>query len=466
MTKVGVGVGRGRGDDDPLRPAGEVRRRGVALGEAPGRLDDDLDAELTPAQRRRVALGEDLDHVGVDDEVGALHLDRSRVAPVRRVVAEQVGVHLRAEKIVYRDDLDVRARFTATRRKLRPIRPNPLIPTRTVMSLLPLSKFRRRATWGRGGTVFVAEADSSDPGSPPWATVKGYLVRKPGGDTCRPHAGTRRFPSATGRRRGGGPREKSPGPAGGGRAPRRARLSGASRRYSRWRSTRMTSPPGEKGQEERDEVVDARQELDRLGRGHDVVGTSSSRPLCGRNASTQCGFGRNRAVEYEVGLSGRPFLKPNETIEVSSWPVVSRTANNSTRRARSSWTFVSDVSRTTSAPARSGSRSACLDRCQHALGLDGVTPAGAGEPPDKDLVGGLEVEDAHPGARSAQVLDRRDDLGDGLRPSPPTTKQNRSRSLPWSVASSATLLTKAGEVVDDEPAEVLERRGRGRLSRP
>ena len=97
-------------------------------------------------QLGRVAFGEDLDHLAVDDEVAPLHLDGAREASVGRVVPQQVGVDLRREQVVHRHDLDVGGVVSRTaRRKLRPIRPNPLIPTRTVISHHP--SFSARHAW-------------------------------------------------------------------------------------------------------------------------------------------------------------------------------------------------------------------------------------------------------------------------------------------------------------------------------
>ena len=137
-----VGLGRRRGDDDLLRARLEVLGGVRALGEEAGRLDDDVDAEVAPRQRGRVALGEHLDLVAVDDQhaVADGHLARERA--VDRVVLEQVAERPGVGDVVDRDDLDVSADSCAARKTLRPMRPKPLMPTRTAMRPRSLSQWR------------------------------------------------------------------------------------------------------------------------------------------------------------------------------------------------------------------------------------------------------------------------------------------------------------------------------------
>ena len=97
----------GRGDDHLLRAALEVRR-GLLLGrEEAGALEHDVDAERRPRQLGGIALREHLDAVAVDHHRVAVDLDRARELAVRRVVAGQVRVGLRAAQIVDRDDREI-----------------------------------------------------------------------------------------------------------------------------------------------------------------------------------------------------------------------------------------------------------------------------------------------------------------------------------------------------------------------
>ena len=103
-----VGAGRRGRDDDLAGTCLEVLCRTLALGEEPGRLDDDLDAEVAPGQRRGVALGQHLHVLAVDHELAVAGLDRARIAPVDRVVAQQVRKRRGAGEVVHRHDLEAR----------------------------------------------------------------------------------------------------------------------------------------------------------------------------------------------------------------------------------------------------------------------------------------------------------------------------------------------------------------------
>ena len=112
------------------------------VGEEAGGLDDDVDAEVAPRQRGRVLLDlEGLDlGVADDDDVVALEADVLGVAAQDRVVLQQVRQAGVVGEVVDRDDLDVGllpSAFCAARarKKLRPMRPKPLTPTRTVTCL-------------------------------------------------------------------------------------------------------------------------------------------------------------------------------------------------------------------------------------------------------------------------------------------------------------------------------------------
>jgi hypothetical protein len=74
----------------------------------------------------------DLDLAAADVDRVAVDLHLAREAAVHAVEAEQVGVGLDRAEIVDRHDLDVGAAdSTMARRTLRPMRPKPLIATRT-----------------------------------------------------------------------------------------------------------------------------------------------------------------------------------------------------------------------------------------------------------------------------------------------------------------------------------------------
>ena len=86
-----------------------------------------------PGQLGRVALGEHLDLLAVDGDRAVAGLDRARERPQRRVVLEQVGERVRVGDVVHRHELEVEPRSQAARKKFRPMRPKPLIPTFTDM---------------------------------------------------------------------------------------------------------------------------------------------------------------------------------------------------------------------------------------------------------------------------------------------------------------------------------------------
>ena len=99
----------GRGADDDLLGAGVDVRLGLrGIGEDARALEDDVDAEVAPRQGGRVALGQDLDLTAVDDDRRVAGPDVARVGAVRRVVLEQVRVHLRVDQVVDGHDLHVR----------------------------------------------------------------------------------------------------------------------------------------------------------------------------------------------------------------------------------------------------------------------------------------------------------------------------------------------------------------------
>ena len=134
----GVGAG-GRGRDDHEGRAGvEVGGRLVAVGEEAGRLDDDVDAEVAPRQLRRVALGEDLERVAVDRDAVVGRLDVVVEPAEHRVVLSRWAIVSTEPRSLAATKSMSAPGCLAARKKLRPMRPKPLMPTRMVMSRAPL----------------------------------------------------------------------------------------------------------------------------------------------------------------------------------------------------------------------------------------------------------------------------------------------------------------------------------------
>ena len=130
-----VGLGRRRGDDDLPRARVDVLLRLVALGEEAGRLDYDLDAEVAPRQRGRVALGQQLELLAgrPDDAVAGFDVPLER--PRFESYLSRCAIVFASPRSFAATISKSASRFSAARKKFRPIRPNPLIPTRTAMSL-------------------------------------------------------------------------------------------------------------------------------------------------------------------------------------------------------------------------------------------------------------------------------------------------------------------------------------------
>ena len=129
-------LGRRR-DDDLLGTAVDVGLRLGRVGEEAGRLDDDVGADVAPRQGGGVALGEDLEGLAGAVMSVSVNVHVAVQPPEGGVVLEQGRERLVVGQVVDRDDLDVGAGGHAARKKLRPIRPNPLIPTRTVTAIAP-----------------------------------------------------------------------------------------------------------------------------------------------------------------------------------------------------------------------------------------------------------------------------------------------------------------------------------------
>ena len=125
-----VRIGRRRRDDDLLRARVEVLLRRLALREEPGRLDRDVDAELAPRQLGRVALGEELDLVAADPDEAVAGLDRlARACPSTESCLSRCAIVFVSPMSFAATISKSPPRSSCARRKLRPIRPNPLIPT-------------------------------------------------------------------------------------------------------------------------------------------------------------------------------------------------------------------------------------------------------------------------------------------------------------------------------------------------
>jgi hypothetical protein len=124
-------LGRSR-DDDLLRAAGDVGARLRGVGEQPGRLDDDVGAEVGPGQGTRVALGEGLEGLAVDADLVLGVRDLAGQRPrIESYFSRWASVLLSVRSFAPTISMSAPDASTA-RKKLRPMRPKPLIPTRTV----------------------------------------------------------------------------------------------------------------------------------------------------------------------------------------------------------------------------------------------------------------------------------------------------------------------------------------------
>jgi hypothetical protein len=116
-----VGVGRRRGDDDLLRSRLEMLLRRGAVGEEAGRLDRDVDAELAPRQLGRILLADEADLVLAGPDEAVAVLDRQVFRRCAIVFVSPMSFAATSSKSP--------PRARCARKKFRPIRPNPLIPT-------------------------------------------------------------------------------------------------------------------------------------------------------------------------------------------------------------------------------------------------------------------------------------------------------------------------------------------------
>ena len=130
----GVGAGgRGR-DDHPGRAGLEVGGRLVAVGEEAGRLDHHVDAQVAPGQRLGVALGGDLQRACRRPRCPCRW--RTTAASRRPITESYLSrwAISATEPRSLADTISMSAPESRTaRKKLRPMRPKPLTPTRMVM---------------------------------------------------------------------------------------------------------------------------------------------------------------------------------------------------------------------------------------------------------------------------------------------------------------------------------------------
>jgi hypothetical protein len=127
-----VFVLRGGGDDDFFHGTAQMLLRFVGVGELSGGLDHDLSSDGVPGQGGGIFFLEDLDTLAVDrnivgaggDLFGRLPRIESYLSRCARVLGS------------VRSLTATKSRFlsaSAVRRTLRPMRPNPLMPTFTAM---------------------------------------------------------------------------------------------------------------------------------------------------------------------------------------------------------------------------------------------------------------------------------------------------------------------------------------------
>ena len=165
QAKCEVGVPRWGGDDHPLGATLQPRRR-LAPGEHAGRLDDHLDAVVGPGDLGRVADVE-LDLLPSTENPPLLTFTSLRSVPPTESL-EQEGHRLAvAERVVDGDQLDPGSLSRSSRaRKERPIRPYPLIPTRTVIRCASVVSARSHvASFAPADYSRACSAAASLPGS-------------------------------------------------------------------------------------------------------------------------------------------------------------------------------------------------------------------------------------------------------------------------------------------------------------
>ena len=129
-----VGVGRRRRDDDLRAPASRCFCAPSRFVKMPGRLEHDVDAEVAPRQRRRVALGEHLHPLaaGLDERRRQGATSPSK-GPSTESYFSRCAIVAASPRSLTATISTSAPSFCCARKKLRPIRPKPLMPTRTAM---------------------------------------------------------------------------------------------------------------------------------------------------------------------------------------------------------------------------------------------------------------------------------------------------------------------------------------------
>ncbi len=124
---------RGRGDDDLLGAGGQVLGRAIAVGEDPGGLEDDVHAQVLPGQLRRVLDRQHLELVAVDrDALLVAFTSACRLPSTESYFSRCASVFELVRSLTATKSTSFCP--IAARMMLRPMRPNPLIPTFTAIA--------------------------------------------------------------------------------------------------------------------------------------------------------------------------------------------------------------------------------------------------------------------------------------------------------------------------------------------
>ena len=182
--------------------------------EDPGGLHDDVHAHLAPRQRRRILRRADPDLAPVDEDRLALGLTSASRAPwTESCLSRCASVLASARSLTATTSMS--GAWSAARKNTRPMRPNPLTPTRTAhgrsfgdvcRGLSTTSATRRTLIIGGAGSSPQAsgrrpEGPATDPAPDPEARLEAA------GQTAR---ATVRTPTAAAPARGGSGRTRRP----------------------------------------------------------------------------------------------------------------------------------------------------------------------------------------------------------------------------------------------------------------
>ena len=138
-----VDIGRRGGDDDPLGAGVDVGDCLFAVGEDAGRLDHDVDAQLTPGERLGSLSENTLKLCGPTAIVSSETLTSSLSGPKVESYLSRWALPAGAARSLTATSSMSAPLASAARKKLRPIRPKPLIPTRTAIAFSSSSSFER-----------------------------------------------------------------------------------------------------------------------------------------------------------------------------------------------------------------------------------------------------------------------------------------------------------------------------------